>query len=106
MLLGILYPPKQPQETFVVEVDFTPELAAGETIQSATVTARERNTGVDSSSTVLTGATAVTGSTVSIRATAGAAGETHRLQFTIHTPAPFGNIYAHELDVPVQDYAR
>ena len=106
MLVGILYPSKQAQETFVVEVDFAADLSPGETIQTATVTALERTTGLNSTDTFLSGSPAIDASTVSIRTVGGTAGETHRLQFTIHTAAPFSNVIQHELDVPVEDFQR
>jgi len=106
MLLGIAWPSKQPGETWIVEADFAADLDAAsyEGITSATVTSRERNTGLDSTASFLSGAPEVVGSKVRVRTVAGAAGETHRLQYTIHTSA--SNIIQHEIDVPVEDYAR
>jgi hypothetical protein len=106
MLIGSTWPPKQPTETWVVEADFVNELAEGETIASAEVTSILRNTGADSTDNFLTGTPGIAGSKVSMRTVGGAVGDTHRLQFTIHTAAPFSNIIQHEIDVPVADFAR
>ena len=104
MLLGIAWPAKQPDETWVVEADFAADLAAGVTITNASVTSLVRNTGVDSSTSFLTGTPAIVGTKVRMRVEAGLAGETHRLQYTIQTSD--NNVIQHEIDVPVEDFQR
>jgi hypothetical protein len=102
MLVGIVYPPKQSTESFVVGIDFTPELAAGETISARTVTSRRRNDDTDSSATFLSGSPGGNpGPTCTIRVQAGAHGETHRVQMQVTTS--LNNTFENELDVPVED---
>jgi hypothetical protein len=102
MLVGIVEPPKQPAETYVVAIDFTPELAAGnQSITTRTVSSKRRNDDQDSSGTFLTGSPGGTGPAVTIRVQGGLAGEIHRVAMRIVTN--LGNTYENELDVPVEE---
>jgi hypothetical protein len=103
MLVGILEPPKQPNETYVVAIDFTPELTAGnQSITTRTVTSKRRNDDQDSSGTFLTGSPGgAPGPSCTIRVQGGLAGEIHRVSMSIVTN--LGNAYQNELDVPIEE---
>lgn len=103
MRVGIASPPKQPAETWFVEIDFANELdvAGGETITQRTVTAKNLTTGADSTGTFLSGGAQGTGTICRVRILGGTPGETHRVQMRITTSSE--NVYEHELDVPVEE---
>jgi len=64
---------KYPNEIINQAVDFTAILDVGETISGCSVTAKVRETGADATSTVLSGAPSVAGTTVVYRVTGGTA---------------------------------
>lgn len=90
---------KQPGEIFPIGVDFTADIETGDTIASATVTAKNMDTGASSS--VLAGLAGVAAATdiVTQTITGGADGDWHRVQFKATTAA--GRTYEHEIDVKV-----
>lgn len=100
MILGEITD-KQPDETFPITVEFDTELASGETIASAVVTATNMDTGETSTATVLSGSVIVSSPDVTQKVTAGAAGSWHRIEFTATTTN--GNVYQHEVDVRVSE---
>lgn len=99
MTLGLVT--KEPAEVFPVTVDFKNELAAGETINTATITSKNRDTGADTTGAIVTGSAGINGSQVSQRVQAGVSGETHILQFRITTSA--SNIFEAEVGLSVQE---
>ena len=92
---------KQPSEIFPIGVDFTPDMESGDTLTTATVTAKNMDTGASSTATVLTGLAGVATSTdiVTQAITGGTDGDWHRVQFKATTTA--GRVYEHEIDVRV-----
>jgi hypothetical protein len=101
MLLGTVYPPKQPSESFPVGIDFTNDLATGETISSAVTTALRLSDGEDVSAEILTGVELIATPVVAKRVIAGDPGELYRMQITITTSGL--NTYEHEVDIPVEE---
>jgi len=102
MLLGTTFPPKQPAENYIVEIDFDNDLDTLETISTPTVTSKNLATGADSTGTFLSGSPNITGTKVQQRVAGGANGERHRVQMRITTSN--SNTYEHELDVPVEEF--
>src|SRR5215471_374713 len=101
MLVAIIDPPNQPAESYVVAIDFTPELGS-QTIASRSVTSKRRNDDQDSSSTFLAGSPGGDpGPTCTMRVQGGVAGDIHRVQMRVVTN--LGNTYENEIDVPVED---
>jgi hypothetical protein len=100
-LVGILHPPKQPAESFVLAIDFAQELLTGEIISSRTVTARRLSDGADTGATILSGIAGGDVTICAIRVVSGAHGETHRVQMRVGTTG--SNTYEHEFDVPVEE---
>jgi hypothetical protein len=99
MLLGTCYPPKQPSETYPVEINFAGDLVPGETIVGSTTTAKKMSDGSNASSDVLSGGDVVDGTWVKKRLIGGVPGERYRVQMKITTSG--NNSYEHEADVPV-----
>jgi hypothetical protein len=94
---------KQPSETFIVGVDFSKELATGEMISTATVTARDARTGADTTATILAGSPTISGSQVTRRvAAAGVNGDRHILEFRVTTSN--GNVFEAEIDLAIRSY--
>ena len=103
MLLGVVSPLKQPNETYIVEIDFTNDLdpTGSEIITSRNVTSRRLFDGADSTNAFLSGAPAGGNTTCTARITSGSAGERHRVQMQVITN--LGNVYEHEIDVEVAE---
>ncbi|KKK64326.1 hypothetical protein LCGC14_2985330 [marine sediment metagenome] len=95
--------PKQPAETFPITVDFEKDLdaAQSETLSLAVVTSKNEATGVDSSSTLLSGAPSVSGSKATQQIKAGADGEDHLVQFRATTN--LANVFEAEVRVLVRE---
>ena len=100
-VLGIVHPPKQPSETFVVAIDFAMELGPGETIASRVVTSKRVSDGLDTGAQFLSGTPGGDLTVCAIRIVGGIHGETHRVQMRIGTT--LGNSFEHELDCPVEE---
>lgn len=99
MIIGAVR--KQPAEIFPVTVDFVNELSVGETITGQTVTARNADSGADTSGTLLQGSPLVTGTKVAQTIKAGLSGEHHIVQYRITTSA--SNTFETEVSVAVQE---
>ncbi len=92
---------KQPGELFPLTIDFSPELATGETVTSAVVTTRDATTGVDTSSTIKSGSHTVASPKVTQKVTAGATGDRHIL--TIKATTSAGNVYEGEIELHIRE---
>lgn len=79
---------KEPDEIFPVDFDFTQDLGAGETIQTAQVTSRNRETDADTTGTFVSGPAGISSPHVSQRVTGGASGENHVLKCVVTTSVP------------------
>ena len=101
MLLGTVWPPKQPTENFPVGIDFADDLAVGETIATSVTTAKRLSDGTDVSATVLSGIDVVAGTIVEHRVIGGTTGELYRIQIRITTSG--SNTFEHEVDLPVEE---
>lgn len=103
MLLGVVSPLKQPNETYLVEIDFTNDLdpTGSEVIVTRNVTSRRLFDGTDTTNAFLSGAPTGSAATCAARIAAGMAGERHRVQMQIITN--IGNVYEHEIDVEVDE---
>jgi hypothetical protein len=99
MLLGRVWPSKEPAETYIIAIDFAKDLDVGETITDKTVTSA-RQDGTDSSGTFLT-SPAISGTQVRVRVLGGVNGEVHRVQMRATTSN--ANVYEHEVDVAVEE---
>lgn len=94
---------KQPDETFPIAVDFTAALDTGETLTSATVTARIRSTGDDATATLLTGSPTVSTTIVTQQLAAdGQSGTQYIVQF--HAVTNNSNEYEDEVIVLVREF--
>jgi hypothetical protein len=100
MILGTIE--KQPAETDVCGIDFALRLGQGESLATPTVTAKNRETGVDTTSAVLLGAPTIAGTEVHQRYVAGLNGESHIVQFRVTTSA--GNTKEDELVLSVKEW--
>ena len=99
MILGQVS--KQPGELFPLTVDYTPELATGETVSSAVVTSRNAATGADSSATILSGAVTVASPKVTQKVTAGTSGDRHIITMLATTST--GNKYEGEIELHIRE---
>jgi hypothetical protein len=90
---------KEPAEKFPVTVNFTRDLATGETVSSCVVTARNARTGAATTGAVCSGSAQVVTPNVSQTIFAGTDGDTHILTFT--ATSSLSNIYEHEVSVDV-----
>ncbi len=79
---------KQPAEKLTIGVDFANDLASGETISSAVVSAIDLSDGSDASAIVLTGLSGISTSVVSHTAKAGTDGKRYKITFRATTDAP------------------
>ena len=95
------YIEKEPSETFMAGIDFAPWLETGETISTATVTARNKATGADTTSTLLSGTAVIAGTKVTRRVVAGGDGEVHIL--TVRATTSLTNTYESELAIEVRE---
>lgn len=94
---------KQPYEEFPVDLNFAPRLAVGETIDPGpTVTARNAESGADTSGAFLAGSPTVSGSKVVQKCRAGAAGERHIV--TVRIVTSNANKYEGEIAVDVVEH--
>lgn len=75
---------KQPTEKYLIAVDYTTELATGETIASVTVTAYEVLTGTNVTSTVID-STATTTTLGKAVIKAGTSGKKYKITFVVTT---------------------
>jgi hypothetical protein len=98
MLVGIVLPPKHPDESFPVGIQFL-ELDEGEAITSADASAQRLADLVDVTAELLSGVAAVSGDTVFQRVQAGEVGARYRVQMVIATSG--SNIYRHWFEVPM-----
>lgn len=101
MILGSVA--KQPSEILPVTIDFTAELATGETVVSAVVTSRNAATGVDSSATILSGGASVATPRVSQKVTAGTSGDKHIITMLATTSASPINKYEGEIELYIRE---
>lgn len=100
MLVGTVFPDKQPIETFIVEIDFANELEDGEMIIDQTASAVKLSDGADATNDFLAGGAGVFEiAKVRVRVFQGLSGEIYRVAMTINTSNE--NTYQHEIDVPV-----
>lgn len=92
---------KQPNETFLIGLDFVSRLQSGETVNTQTVTSKNIATGSDSSAALLQ-TPAINGSKVEVRLRAGLTSpEDHRVQFRAGTS--LGNTYEDEIDLQLRE---
>ena len=101
MIVGAV--PKEPSEQFTISVDFSAELAVGETVISAVVTSRNAATGADSSSTILNGSATITTPKVLQSVRAGADGERHIVTILATTSASPANKWEAEVSISVEE---
>ena len=100
-LLSIVYPPKTPDETYIISIDFAADLNAGETITTRTVTATRLRDGGTATSDFLDGAPGGgETSKCTMRIKAGTSGETYRVKMVVVTSQ--ANTYEAEVDIPVE----
>src|SRR5574341_569379 len=93
---------KQPSEIFPRTVDFANELASGETLSTATVTAHNAATGTDSSAQLLQGSPQISaGSKVTQTIKGGGDNEHHVVQYRVTSSA--GQTLEAELVVHVRE---
>jgi hypothetical protein len=92
---------KQPAEEFTIGVDFADDLAGGETISSAAVSATDLSDGSDASAVVLDGAYGISGSTVSQKVKAGADGR--RYKVTVQATTSAGNVFEADVVMTVRE---
>jgi len=92
---------KEPSEEIAVGIDFTADLATGESVIIVLdATAKNYATLADTSLTFLTPVTAIiSGNTASVRCRGGLHGESHVIQLRVGTT--MGNIFEHEVEVAV-----
>lgn len=100
MILGTIS--KQPAETDICGIDFSLRLGLDETLATPTVTARNVETGADSTAVVLLGPPTIAGGHVLQRYVAGATGQMHIVQFRVTTSA--GNTKEDELTLSVKEW--
>jgi hypothetical protein len=81
------YLEKQPGEIFPVWVDVKRELAAGESLTTVVVTARDAATGQDTSSVLLQGAAVIVETRAVQMLAGGNVGDRHIVQFDLTTSA-------------------
>jgi hypothetical protein len=98
MLVGIVLPPKHPDESFPAGIRFT-ELDAGEIILTGTTTAIRLSDGIDVSLDVLTGTPLIDVDTLIHRLQAGEVGERYRVHMLVTTSG--SNTYRHWFEVPM-----
>ena len=77
--MGVNFFTKQPNESFLIGIDFTNSLPSGRTISSGAASSVNRKTGSSSTSTILAEGTTCTiaSAVASIIVSAGSSGETH-----------------------------
>ena len=96
--MGNLFFDKQPDEEFIISVEFTDRMTTGETIASNTVTAVNISTGADATDDVFDYAT-ITGQFLYIRVLGGTSGISYKMTITITTST--GNILEEEVVIHV-----
>lgn len=101
----ILQPPitKQPNETFLISIEFSRRLKGAEAISSATITSKKVSDGADSTSVLISGPT-FAGSIAQCRLTANVlqlAGEDHVVQVRIGTTS--SNTFEAEVKVNIRE---
>jgi hypothetical protein len=101
MIVGNLT--KQPFEEFPVSANFAAELADGETITDAVVTAKRQSDGVDTTATILNGTRAIATPLVTQPIKAGASGERHVITMKVTTSATPANKWEVEIIVNVRE---
>ena len=94
---------KQPSEFFPLTINFTPDLATGETVVSAVVTSRNAVTGVDSTATICSGAATVATPRVTQKVTAGTNGDKHIITMLATTSASPVNKYEGEIELYLRE---
>ncbi len=92
---------KQPAEKFSIGVDFANDLAAGETISSAVVSAIDLSDGSDASAIILDGSVGINAAIVSQTIKAGTDGS--RYKITVRATTSAAHIFEVDLVLTVQE---
>jgi hypothetical protein len=94
-------PPKDSAESVMIEIDFSTEMAAGETISSALLSMRLVAGTDPNPGAMLAGAAAIVGRSVYQRASGGIDGNDYRLRCVAHISS--GNILVRAGELPVRE---
>lgn len=98
---GTVDPPKQPNETLTITVDFVNRLGSA-TISTATVTSRNQATGASTTATIVSGSATISTSKVLQKVHAGTSGDTHILTFSVTLSD--GQIKENEVVLPIFEF--
>jgi hypothetical protein len=100
--MALLTPPidKEPGEKIPVTVDFTRDLATGETVTGCVTSAKRVADGVVTSGAVLSGAVSIASPNVTQHVFAGTDGDVHLVQYAATTS--LANAYEHSVEVRIR----